>query len=185
MSVIVFGGSSQIVFVQLWAAAAPFSVIGTTVGVVNLRHLLYSASMAPYLSPLPWRWKWLLSYLLTDEAYMVAVSRFRDGPATPHRHWYLLGTGLTLWSGWLISTFAGVVVGQAIPASWSLDFSIALTFIALLVMSARRKSEICAALAAGAAALALQPLPHKLWILVAAGIGMIAGLMAHRCFDER
>jgi 4-azaleucine resistance transporter AzlC len=185
MSVIVLGGSSQIVFVQLWGAAAPFSMIGATVGVVNLRHLLYSASMAPYLSSLSWRWKWLLSYLLTDEAYMVAIQRFRDGPATAYRHWYLLGTGLTLWSGWFASTIAGVLVGQAIPTSWSLDFSIALTFIALLVMSVRRKSEICAALASGAAALVLQPLPHKLWILAAAAIGILGGLMTHHWWDER
>ncbi|MDR0769776.1 MAG: AzlC family ABC transporter permease [Burkholderiales bacterium] len=184
MSVIVLGGSSQIVFVQLWGAAAPFLVIGTTVGVVNLRHLLYSASMAPYLDSLPWRWKWLLSYLLTDEAYMVAIQRFRDGPATAHRHWYLLGTGLTLLAGWFGSTVVGVWVGQAIPASWSLDFSIALTFIALLVMSVRRKSEICAALASGAAALVLQPLPHKLWILAAAAIGMLVGLITYRWWGE-
>ncbi|MCL2309044.1 MAG: AzlC family ABC transporter permease [Proteobacteria bacterium] len=185
MSVIVLGGSSQVVFVQLWAVATPFSVIGATVGVVNLRHLLYSADMAPYLSSLPWRWKWLLSYLLTDEAYMAAVRRFRDGPATAYRHWFLLGTGATLWTGWVISTFVGVFVGRAIPASWSLEFSIALTFIALLVMSVRRKSEICAALASGAAALALQSLPHKLWILAAAAIGMAVGLVVHRWWDEK
>ncbi|MDR2709969.1 MAG: AzlC family ABC transporter permease [Burkholderiales bacterium] len=185
MSVIVLGGSSQIVFVQLWGVAAPFSVIGATVGIVNLRHLLYSADMAPYLSALPWRWKCVLSYLLTDEAYMVAVRRFRDGSVTAFRHWYLLGTGLTLWTGWVISTIVGVFVGRAIPDSWSLEFSIALTFIALLVLSVRRKSEICAALASGAAALALQSLPHKLWILAAAAIGMVVGLLVHRWWDEK
>lgn len=185
MSVIMLGGSSQMVFVQLWAVAAPFSVIGTTVGVVNLRHLLYSADMAPYLSSLPWRWKCLLSYLLTDEAYMVAARRFRDGPATPARHWYLLGTGMTLWTGWVSSTILGVLLGHAIPDNWSLEFSIPLTFIALLVLSVRRKSELCAAIAAGAAALALQSLPHKLWILAAAGIGMAVGLLVHRWTNEK
>ena len=72
MSFIVFAGSSQIVITQLVDFAAPAAVIILTAGVVNLRHALYSASIAPYLSGLKTKWKWLLAYLLTDEAYAVA-----------------------------------------------------------------------------------------------------------------
>jgi 4-azaleucine resistance transporter AzlC len=175
MSSVVFGGSSQVVFAQLWAAATPPVILTATVGVVNARHALYSASLAPILRTLPLRWKLLLSYLLTDEAYAAAIARLRDGAPTPHRHYFLLGTGLTLWTGWQLSSLAGVLVGSAIPSSWSLDFSIPLTFIALLVMAARGRSEVVAALVAAATALALQGMPHKLWILVAAAAGMGAG----------
>jgi predicted branched-subunit amino acid permease len=68
-SSLIFGGSSQVVFAQLWGAGAPPAVSVATVGVVNLRHLLYSAAVAEYLRALPWRWKLLLAYLLTDEAF--------------------------------------------------------------------------------------------------------------------
>ncbi len=180
MSAIFLAGSGQLVFVQLFGVATPYSIIATTVSVVNLRHLLYSASLAPYLDHLPTRWKMLLSFLLTDEAYAAAVPRFRDGPATPYRHWFLLGTGTTLWTGWFTSGIAGVLIGRSIPASWSLDFSIALTFIALLVMSLQRKSEIIAAIVAAGAALLLQPLPYKLWILAAALIGIVVGVLCRR-----
>lgn len=183
-SSLIFGGSSQVVFAQLWGAATPPPVIVATVGVVNLRHLLYSAAVAEYLRALPGRWKLLLAYLLTDEAFAAAIKRLRDGPPTAHRHYFLLGTGLTLWTGWQLSTLAGVLVGEAIPAIWSLDFSIALTFIALLVLSVHRRSDAWAALAAAGAVIPALVLPHKLGLLAAAAIGIACGLFMSR-FDAK
>ncbi|MEO8411825.1 MAG: AzlC family ABC transporter permease [Propionivibrio sp.] len=184
MSSILFAGSSQVVFAQLWGVQVPAAVIGGTVGVVNLRHLLYSASVAQFVANLSWRWKLLLAYLLTDEAYGAAIGRLSLGPASSNRHYFLLGTGATLWLGWQLSTIAGVLIGATIPSAWSLDFSIALTFIALLVPALRCRSEIVAALVAGGIALLAQGLPHKLWIMVAALAGIVAG-MASRRFDTR
>lgn len=184
MSSVVFGGSSQVVFAQLWGAQVPPAVITATVGVVNLRHALYSASVAQYLRDLPMRWRVLLAYLLTDEAYAAAIRRFADGPASAHRHWFLFGTGFTLWASWQLSTVAGVLMGAAIPPSWSLDFSIALTFIALLLPGIRRRSELVAVLVAGGVALAAQGLPHKLWIIAAAVAGIAAGVASH-ALDRR
>ena len=183
-SSLIFGGSSQVVFAQLWGAATPPAVTVATIGVVNLRHLLYSAAVADFLRGLPWRWKLLLAYLLTDEAFAAALPRFRDGPPTPHRHLFLLGTGFTLWAGWQLSTLAGVLLGSAIPAGWSLEFSIALTFIALLVLAVHRRSDAGAALVAAAVVLPAMALPHKLGLLVAALAGIIAGL-ALRHFDGK
>jgi 4-azaleucine resistance transporter AzlC len=183
MSSVVFGGASQVVFAQLWGAAVPVPLIVGTVGVVNVRHVLYSASIAQLLRELPVRWKLLLAYLLTDEAYMAAVGRLMAGPRGAHRHWFLFGTGLTLWTGWQLSTIAGVLVGATIPAAWSLDFSIALTFIAMLVPNLRRRSELAVVAVTGLCALALQGLPFKLWIVAAAVAGMTAGVLLRR-FDR-
>jgi 4-azaleucine resistance transporter AzlC len=184
-SSLIFGGSSQVVFAQLWGAATPPSVTVATIGVVNLRHLLYSAAVADTLRGLPWRWKLLLAYLLTDEAFAAALPRLRDGPATAHRHVFLLGTGFTLWAGWQLSTLAGVLLGATIPAGWSLDFSIALTFIALLVLAVHRRSDAGAALIAAAVVLPALALPHKLGLLVAALAGIIGGLALRRFDRER
>jgi 4-azaleucine resistance transporter AzlC len=183
-SSLIFGGSSQVVFAQLWGVATPPPVMVATVGVVNLRHLLYSAALAEFLRALPWRWKLLLAYLLTDEAFAAALPRLRDGPATAQRHYFLFGTGFTLWAGWQVSTLGGVLLGAAIPASWSLDFSVALTFLALLVLSVHRRSEAWAAVVAAVVVLPALALPHKLGLLAAAGVGIACGLfMAH--FDRR
>lgn len=180
MCSVLFAGSSQIVFAQLWGAQTPPMVIGATVGVVNLRHALYSASIAPYVRELPMRWKLLLSYLLSDEAYAAAIGRMLDGPATPHRHWFLFGTGATCWIGWQLSALGGVLVGAAIPSSWDLDFSITLTFIALVVPGLRKRGELIAALTSAGVALATQGMPHKLWIITAAACGIAAGVWAGR-----
>ena len=73
-SSLVFAGSAQVVFAQLWGVGAPAAVLVTTVGVVNLRHVLYSAAVAEHLRRLPWGWKLLLAYLLTDEAFAAAIA---------------------------------------------------------------------------------------------------------------
>ena len=95
LSSILFGGASQVVFAQLWGAGVPAPVVGASVSVVNLRHALYSASIAPYLRSLPLRWRVPLAYLLTDEAYAVTIHRLKTQPASPFQHYHLLGTGLT------------------------------------------------------------------------------------------
>src|SRR3990170_5474026 len=107
-SVVIFAGSAQFLTAQLVGAGTPAVVIIASAVIVNLRHLLYSASMAPYLRPLRPAWRWGLAYLLTDEAYAVTITRFRAQQARGlpmlHRRWYLLGAGLTLWVSWQAST---------------------------------------------------------------------------------
>ena len=122
MSSIVFAGSAQFVTAQLVREVTPGLVIVLTIAVVNLRHMLYSASLAPYLASLPTRWKTLLSYLLTDEAYATTVIHYEKEGATPYAHWFFLGAGVSLWSTWQISTALGIFLGTAIPDSWSLGF---------------------------------------------------------------
>jgi len=74
-----------------------------------------------------------LSYLLTDEAYAAAIAHYRDNAGKANKHWYFLGAGLGLWTCWQASTAIGIFLGTEIPRAWSLDFTLALTFIALVV----------------------------------------------------
>src|SRR5512142_299072 len=100
MSSMVFAGSSQFAAAQLIHDAAPAAVIVVTIAIINLRHMLYSASMAPYLKGLSARWKSLLAYLLTDEAYAATITHYQEQGTTPTSHWFLLGAGLALWTTW-------------------------------------------------------------------------------------
>lgn len=175
MSSIVFAGSAQFVTTQLIRDAAPGFVIVLTIAVVNLRHMLYSASLAPYLAPLSTRWKTLLAYLLTDEAYAPTILKFEKDGATPHGHWFLLGTGLALWSTWQASTALGIFLGAAIPASWSLDFALPLTFIAMVVPVLKGRPYVAAALSAGIVSLTAHALPFKLGLILAALVGIVVG----------
>jgi predicted branched-subunit amino acid permease len=190
MSAVVFAGSAQLIVAQLVGVSAPGLVIVLTASIVNLRHALYSASLAPYLQKLNSPWKWSLAYLLTDEAYAVTImyySRRRDEPVenalsvTPTnnpglKHWYLLGAGLALWSTWQVSTAVGIFLGAQIPGSWSLDFTLALTFIALVVPALRDRPSVLAALAAGLTAVLTAGLPLKLGLVAASLVGIIVGL---------
>lgn len=177
MSLIAFGGSAQIIATKQYALAVPAPVMVLTTFVVNLRHILYSASMGAYVQPLARPWKWLLAYLLTDEAYAVTIVRYQQPGAEAHKHWFFLGAGLTLWATWQITTIAGVVVGRQLPESWALDFTLALTFIGLLAPVLRDRAVLAAAGAAGLTVVAAYGLPLQLGLIVAAAVGIATGMV--------
>lgn len=173
MSSILFGGASQVVFAQLVSLGTAPIVTFSSVAVINLRHMLYSASLAKYLITLPLGWRLGLGYLLTDEAFAVSVKRFDEAPDPARYH--LLGSGLTLWVSWQLATIAGVLLGAEIPASWNLDFAIPLTFIAIVLPSLRKVPHLATALSSGLVAVFAQSLPHNIWIIVAGLTGIVIG----------
>ena len=204
-SAIVFAGAAQLVIVQMLAAGAGFIPIALTSGLLNLRHVLYSASMAEYVRHLPRRWRLLLAYVLTDEAYAVAVLRYQQRHAgeadqaeqansgtqaggmdqvADLRHWYFLGAGFTLWAGWQLSTAAGLLFGTTIPPEWELDFAVPLTFIALLTLLLRERAGQAAALVAALGALAFAALPYKLGLVAAIVLGLAAGAWTVRRLEQ-
>jgi 4-azaleucine resistance transporter AzlC len=177
MSSVIFAGSAQFIAAQLLGADASGLVILVVVFVVNLRHALYSASVAPYVKGLSPAWKGLLAYLLTDEAYVVTITHYASTGESPHRHWYFLGAGLTLWSAWQASTAIGIFIGAQIPAGWPLGFVLPLTFIALVVPALKDRAGIAAALVAGLVGLLAFGFPYKTGLLLAALIGILTGLL--------
>ncbi len=177
MSAIIFAGSAQFVIVQLIAAGTPSLVVILTAFIVNIRHLLYSASVSSYTRRLHPLWKWLLAYLLTDEAYAVTILHYQQPGDEKQRQWYFLGTGLALWTTWQLSTAAGIFLGGHIPASWSLDFTSTLTFIALVVPTLKDRISTTVALTSALTALLVIALPLKLGIAIAALVGIAAGLI--------
>jgi predicted branched-subunit amino acid permease len=128
------------------------------------------------------RWKVLLAYLLTDEAYAVTITRFTrpDSPSALNKQWFYFGAGITLWSSWQISTAIGIFVGQLIPASWSLDFTLALTFIALVVPNLKDRASVAAAVSAGIMAAFSYAWPYKLGLFAAALTGIVVGMLVEQ-----
>lgn len=181
MSFFVFAGSAQFIGAQLIAMSTPAAIVLLTTLVVNARHVLYSASVAPYLKSLSPAWRTLLAYLLTDEAYAVTILYFQSDRGDRQAwHWFMLGAGLTLWTTWQLSTALGVFLGAQIPAAWALDFTLALTFIGLVVPALRHRAYVAAAVVAGLVALLANGLPYRINLLVAAFAGMGAGMLMDR-----
>jgi len=177
MSWIVFAGSSQFALSQLVLESVPALIMVLTVWVINLRHMLYSASLAPYMVSLPTRWKLGLAYLLTDEAYVPSIQHYEKEGVGEYSHWYFLGAGLALWTTWQVSTALGIFVGVVIPENWPLDFALPLTFIALVVPSLKDRPALAAALTAGLLGLVGYSLPYKTGLMLAGLAGIAVGTL--------
>ncbi len=177
MSTVVFAGSSQFIMAQLFAINTSVVVIIITAFLVNLRHALYSASLSPYVKHLSGGWKYGLAYLLTDEAYAVSINHYREPGELKYKHFYLLGSGLALWTTWQISTAAGILVGSVIPPELPLDFFIVLTFIALVVPNLEDRAGLFSAVAAGTISVFAFQIPFRLGLVVAALVGIAVGMV--------
>lgn len=182
MSGIVFAGSAQFIALGLLAAGTGWPIILLTTFVVNLRHALYSATLAPYVRRLPQRWQIPLAFWLTDETFAVVVTRYHRGSHLPHNRWYYLGSAIFMYSNWQFCTFLGLTVGQIIPnaAAWGLDFAMPVTFIGIVIPYLKNKPMWATVVVSGAVALLAYPLPHKLGLMVASLAGIVAGVVAER-----
>ena len=181
MSSIIFGGASQVVFAQLWSSGTSPIITGGSVAIINMRHIIYSANVSFYISSLPLRWRIILGYLLTDEAFAVSFQEFEN--KNKFAHYHLLGGGLTLWVFWQISTVIGVFLGANIPPHLNLEFAIPLTFIAVILPTLKSLAQISTAVTASIIAIFGQDLPYGLWIIVASISGMfVGGLISQRKF---
>ena len=180
MSSIIFAGASQVVFAQLWAAGSAYLIIGSSVALINLRHVLYSAAVSEHLKKLSFKWRVILAYLLTDEAFAVSIQRFNTYGGSRPVHFFMFGAGSTLWIAWQISTVVGVIAGSTIPENWELAFAIPLTFIAVVVPLLKNFSTIICALTSSLIAICGQSLPWNSWILVAAFGGILLGALIEK-----
>jgi 4-azaleucine resistance transporter AzlC len=179
MSLAVFAGSAQFIALGLIAGHASFAVIWATTLVVNLRHVLYSATLAPHVAHLPARWRWVLGALLTDEVFAVAWEHYRHrAPGTVGPH-YFFGAGLAMYLNWQIWTVAGLLFGAAFPGlqSLGLDFAMVATFIAIVVPQLVALRYIAAAITAGMLAFFWQAWPYKLGLLAAVFAGVAVGVL--------
>lgn len=181
-SFIIFAGASQIAIVEILdGGGAPLVALITAI-VINARLLMYSADMGRYTVAIPGRAKVAVAYLLTDQAYLVTSHRFPDPRTAPSVLPYYFGAGLGLWTTWQITTTLGMVLGASVPSSWSLEFAIPLTFMALLVLAIRDKPGLVAAIVGGIVAVVAFTLPYHLGLLVGACAGVAAGMISERWF---
>ncbi|MBU6491401.1 MAG: AzlC family ABC transporter permease [Burkholderiales bacterium] len=178
MSLLVFAGSSQFVAVGLVAGQTGLLVIWLTTFIVNLRHVLYAATLQPHVSHLPARWRWPLGFLLTDETFAITSVYYQRHPQAPLGHWYFLGSGLAMYLNWQGWTLLGLLFGAAFPRlqTLGLDFAMVATFIAIVVPQCARLPWLAAALAAGAVAYASRNMPYKLGLLAAVLVGIVVGI---------
>ncbi len=173
-SVVIFAGASQLAAIDLLGRGAAPAVVVLTAAVINVRMVMYSASIAPRMRAFPRRLRPLCSYLLTDMAYAATMA---EEEATA---WYYLGLAGTIWAVWQVATVAGIALGRGVPPAWELTFAVPLVFIGLLVPAVTSRPRLVAALVGGAVAVLGAPLPFNLGLVAGALAGVGAGLAAER-----
>ena len=178
MSVIIFGGASQIIFLQLFSAGASSLVILSSVGAVNSRHLLYGTVLSEHLSDLNLVRKIIVSYFLVDQAFAVSNNHFKTNREDKDKYYHLIGGGLNCWTIWQITTIIGIYLGSVIPDELGLTFAIPLTFLALLVNDFRKLINVIVIIISGSiATLGYQIIPFKAYVIVAASAGLLAAFI--------
>ena len=174
-SVLIFAGASQIAAVSLLGEGAAVPVVVLTVLVINLRMLMYAASLSPHLADVPLRRRAAGAYLITDQAFAVSIDEFREPSGPEHRWWFYLGAASTMWLPWQLSTITGALIGTSLPDSLPLGFAVPLMFLALLVPAVTDRPTVAAAVTSATIATLGAGLPSNLGMLLGAVAGIAVG----------
>ncbi|MFB6255866.1 MAG: AzlC family ABC transporter permease [Haloplanus sp.] len=174
LSAIVFAGAAQLAAVDLLGRDASLAVVVLTAVVINLRMVMYSASIAPYFESFRRRWAVASSYLLTDMSYALAITEFQNDSGTDRR-WYYIGAAATMWGVWQIATVVGALLGTRVPSEWGIGFAVPLVFLSLLVSDVSGRPRVVAAVVGGGVAVVGGTWPLNLGLIGGALAGVAAG----------
>jgi len=175
---IIFGGAAQLTLIVLLGSGTAIAAAATAAVVVNARHLMYSAALAPKFQEQPRWFRWLGPYVLIDQLFALVSLRLDDDP----KIWrtYYLAAGSFFWIFWQLTLGVGLFVGPVIPGEWNLGFAVPILFLGLVVMGIDKFPKLVAALAGAGFAFLLVGLPNRGGLLVGAVVGVLAGAIAEK-----
>ncbi len=187
MTALVIAGAAQFASVQLLVDGAPVFIAILTGLAVNLRMVMYSASLTPHLGKARTWQKVLMAYLMVDQSYGVSIEQYQKEPSMPvqEKVSYYFGVISAIAPFWYGFSFIGALVGSAIPPEYALDFAIPITFIALVAPSLRSLPHLAAAVVSVVVSLALAWMPYNLWLMIAAVLAMITGAQVEKWLEAR
>jgi len=187
MSLLVFAGSAQFIAAGLVGQGVGVAFIVLTTFIVNLRHALYSTSLAPYMRHLSQKWLVPLAFWLTDETYAVVIRRYPDTDDSPHKHWYHLGSSVAMYTNWQICTLIGIVAGTQLEgiAELGLEFAMVVTFIGIVVPFIVNRPMLVCALVAGVVSILAAEFPNNSGLMVAAFAGIAAGMITENMTNKQ
>lgn len=175
---LIFGGAAQLTLISLLGAGTALVAAITAALVVNARHVMYSAALAPSFQNQP-RWMQFLGpYLLIDQVFALSSLRRFDDPVVFRT--YYLAVGATFWILWQVTTALGLLVGPVVPDDWNLEFAVSILFLGLIVMGIDKTPKLVAALVGGGVTFLFAGLPNRAGLLVGALAGIVAGTIAEK-----
>lgn len=175
---LIFGGAAQLTVVTLLGTGTAAFAIVVAGLVIQARHLMYSAAMAPTFQQQPTWFRWLGPYFLIDQIFALTIIKADQEPATFRT--YYMASAVTMWVLWQVTTAVGLALGPIVPEEWNLEFAVPLLFIALLVMGIDRSSKLVAALVGAGVTYLFASLPNRTGLLVGALAGILVGTLVER-----
>lgn len=175
---LIFGGAAQLTLISLLGSGTAIIAAISAALVVNARHIMYSAALAPRFQNQP-RWMQFLGpYVLIDQVFALATLRRDEDPETFRL--YYLAIGATFWTLWQVTTALGLLIGPVVPTEWKLQFAVPILFLGLIVMGIDKSPKLVAALVGAGVTFVFAGLPNRAGLLVGALAGIVAGTIAER-----
>ncbi|HRK57729.1 MAG TPA: AzlC family ABC transporter permease [Burkholderiaceae bacterium] len=185
MSLLVYAGSAQLAALPLIAAGAPIWVVLLTALILNLRFIIFSAALHPYLGALPMKKRLVLGYLTTDFGSAICLTHWQrwcaagsSRPGDERQIWFFIGLASISWLTWQGASVVGIWAGASVPQNWGLDFLPFVALTALMVPMVLGRPALVGVTVAAAVALAGAALPLRLGLLAAVVAGVAAAMAA-------
>lgn len=187
MSILVIAGAAQFTALAMMADNAPTLIVLAAALAVNLRMVMYSATLTPYLGAAPLRKRAIAAYCLVDQTYALSALKFEAEPAMtlPQRLAYFFGTATPMLPLWLLAALLGALFGAVIPDALALDFAVPITFLAIVGPALRTAAHVAAAAVSVTVALALAWMPFNIGLLIAALLAMQAGATVEMWLERK
>jgi predicted branched-subunit amino acid permease len=179
---LVFAGAAQLTMITLAGSASAWAII-TAVLVINTRHVMYSAALAPSFRHQPTWMRWFAPFLMVDQVFALAALQQDRSPAEFRR--YYLTVAFALFAVWNTVIPLGMLVGPIVPDSWQLGFAPPVMFAGLTMFAIKRIPAGVAALVGGFVSLATVDLRDRLGIVIGALAGVLAGAIAEQLITQR
>ena len=180
-----FAGSSQAVLTQFLSGGAPLMIAVLSGLVVNLRMAVYSAAISSRIVGATRKERMLWAAFLVDQTFISNEARHQRGEHEDHPLAFYLGCALTLWPWWVLMNAIGAFAGAKLPTSWQLEFTIPLSFVAMVVPLLKSRGQILAAIAGGVAGVLLYAMPLKTGLIAACVFGTCVGMLVDTMFAKR
>ena len=179
---IIFAGAAQLTLITLLGTGTAVVAAVSAALVINARHMMYSAALAPTFQKQPKWFRWLGPYALLDQTFALVILRKDDDPKDFRT--YYLAASATFIIFWNITVALGLMVGPVVPESWQLEFAVPVMFVGIVVMSIDRYPKAVAAIVGAGVSYLFAGLPNRSGLLVGAVFGIVAGVLADR-WSER
>tara|TARA_B100001027_G_scaffold119532_1_gene82520 strand:+ start:664 stop:1359 length:696 start_codon:yes stop_codon:yes gene_type:complete len=181
-SLIIFAGGSQLIFITLFTAGAvPWVIFGSVI-MNNSRNILYGAVFSRYIEKKNGLWKLILSFFLTDQCFAVSNQYLKKNYNQKFSHYHMLGSGITVWIIWQLSNLVGIWLGNVVSDQLSLNFFVAITFLALIAKDLGKLDHFLVILLSAICSLIFYNLPLKAYVIVSATAGIILAYILNKKF---